>query len=82
MFSWLSRSTERPKSELNLNFGQCLKSELFHNQTKSENAKIRTFGFQTFTVLTLKNHRRSKFEGCRKRKKEKLRQELERVGSD
>ena len=27
-----------------------LKSELFDNGTKSENAKIRTFGFQTFTV--------------------------------
>ena len=32
-------------------FGQCLKSELFHNRTKSKNAKIQTFRFRTFTVL-------------------------------
>ena len=46
-----TNQTERLKSELNcLDFGQRPKAERFDNQTKSENAEIRTFGFRTSTV--------------------------------
>ena len=47
-FGWSSPSTERLKSQLNRpDFGQCLKSELFHNQAISKNAEIQMFRFQT-----------------------------------
>ena len=43
-----------PKSEqTGSDFRQCLKSELFGNGTIMQMSKIRTFGFQTFTVTLI-----------------------------
>ena len=49
-----TNQTECPKSKPNRSdFRHCPKSELFRNGTKTKNAKIRTFGFQTLTVERL-----------------------------
>ena len=51
-FGWLSPSTKHLKTEQNgSSFRRCLKSEVFGNGTTLKSAEIRTFEFQTSTVV-------------------------------